>query len=158
MTSKQVEEILKEKKIYQIINPRLVQASPSISIKSAIELMQQNRSGYVVIADNKKVVGLLTEAEVVQKILGVTINWEAPASEFMNTSPVVLSPKDSVGTAIDKMASHHLYHLPLANESNELVGVISVRTIIRFLAAFYPTEVYNLPPNLDQIMKSREGG
>ena len=158
MTSKQVDEILKEKKIYQIINPRLVKASPSISIRSAIELMQQNRSGYVVIADGKKVVGLLTETEVVRKILGETINWEAPASEFMLADPVVLNPKDSVGEAIDQMAAHNLYHLPLVNEQAELVGVISVRTLIRFLAGFYPTEVYNLPPNLNQIMTSREGG
>ncbi|HTL47942.1 MAG TPA: CBS domain-containing protein [Verrucomicrobiae bacterium] len=158
MTAKQVEELLKEKKIYQIINPRLVQASPSISIKSAVELMQQNKSGYVVIADKKKVVGLLTETEIVQKILGENINWDAPASEFMNPNPAVLNPKDPVGEAIDHMATHKSYHLPLVNEQQELVGVISVRTLIRFLASFYPQEVYNLPPKLDQIMTSQEGG
>jgi len=56
------------------------------------------------------------------------------------------------------MVKSDVYHLPLVNSKQELVNVISVRTLVRYLAGFYPTEIYNLPPNLDQIMQSREGG
>lgn len=158
MTFKEVAEALKEKKIYQIINTKLVQAAPSVSIRTAIELMQSKGSGYIVIAEKKKVIGILTEKEVTQKILGKDINWNAPVIDFTNPLPTTASPDDSVGEAVDAMAKHNCYHLPLLDEDQKLVGVISVRTLIRFLAGFYPAEIYNLPPNFDQIMQSPEGG
>ena len=112
MAAKPVEVILKEKKIYQITNPKLVQASPDITLQQAIDLMDTSRSGYVVIAKNKKVVGIFTETDVVRKVLGLKVDWNRPVSDFMTENPVVLSPKDSVGKAIREMGEHRFYHIP----------------------------------------------
>lgn len=158
MASRQVEEELKDRKISQIINPRLVQAPPSVSVKDAIALMQKNKSGYVIIAERGKLTGLFTETDVTFKILGEKIKWDTPISEFMNTTPPIASPDDTVYQAMVLMVKSGIYHLPLINSKQELVNVITVRTLIRYLAGFYPTEIYNLPPNLDQIMRSPEGG
>ena len=158
MAYKPVEQLLKEKKIYQIVNPRLVQAPPDIFVKDAVTLMQKTGSGYVVIAKNKKVVGIFTETDVVQKILEKNVDLNRPVSDFMTPNPDILTMNDSVGQAIDCMGEHRFYHIPLMNEKQELVNVISVRTIIRFLAECYPAEVLNLPPDPNQVMKTQEGG
>ncbi len=158
MPTKPVEVLLKEKKIYQIINPRLIQSPSDITVKRAVEYMQENKSGYIVIADKKKVVGIFTETDVIRKVLDQNIDWNRPVSEFMTKEPVCLSPKDPVGKAIDLMGEHRFYHIPLIDEKNELTGVLSVRSLIRFLAEFYPVEVYNLPPDPDQVMTTQEGG
>ena len=158
MPPKSVEQLLKEKKIFEITNPKLVQAPPEISVKQAVDLMQANKSGYIVVAKNKKVAGIFTEDDVVQKILDRDINWARPISEFMTRDAAVLKPTDSVGTAIDMMGERRLYHIPLVDDHEDLVNVLSVRTLIRFLAEFYPTEIYNLPPRHDQIMQTPEGG
>lgn len=158
MAVKSVDSILKAKRINEITNPKLVQATPEISVKDAIELMQQSRAGYIVIAKNKKVVGIFTETDVVQKILERDINWEDPISKYMTPNPLCLKPTDPVGAAIDLMGEKRLYHIPLVNDDGDLVNVLSVRTLIRFLGEFYPTEVYNLPPRPDQIMETPEGG
>ena len=155
---KEVENLLEEKKIYQIINPRLVQAPPTISIKEAIQLMQDQRAGYIVIADKKKCVGIFTETDVLRKILEQDVDWNRPVRDFMTANPVCLQPEDSVGKAIEVMGKHRFYHIPLVNEKGELAQVISVRTLIRFLAEFYPAEVLNLPPDPNQVMKTPEGG
>ncbi len=158
MAVKSVETVLKAKRIYEITNPKLVQATPEISVKAAIELMQQNRAGYVVIAKNKKVVGIFTESDVVQKILERDVNWNDPISKYMTKDPLCLKPTDLVGDAIDLMGEKRLYHIPLIDDNGDLVNVLSVRTLIRFLGEFYPTEIYNLPPHPDQIMETPEGG
>ena len=158
MPPKSVETLLKETKIYQVINPKLVQAAPDLPLKKAVELMQENKSGYIVVAKGKKVVGIFTETDLVNKVLGRQVNWDNPMSEFMTHNPVVLNPEDSVGQAIDLMGERRFYHIPLVDNQQELVNVISVRTLIRFLAEFYPTEVYNLPPHPNQIMETQEGG
>lgn len=158
MPPKSVDRLLKEKKISDIVNPRLIQAPPDISVKRAVEFMRENQSAYIVVAENKKVVGILTETDVIQKILEKKIDWRKPIKLFMTKAPSVLRPGDTVGQAIDLMAEHNFYHIPLVNDKKELVGVLSVRTLIRFLAEFYPAEVYNLPPNLHQVMMTPEGG
>lgn len=158
MVAKPVEQLLREKKIYQIVNPKLVQAEPDITVKQAIELMQANKSGYIVISRDKRVVGLFTENDVLMKILDKQVDWSRPVSEFMSLSPTVLRMKDSVGQAIDLMGQGSFYHIPLVDDKGELANVISVRTLIRFLAEFYPTEVFNLPPRHDQMMETAEGG
>ena len=158
MSSKSVDKLLKEKKISDIVNPRLIQAPSRTSLQAAVELMRKEQSAYIVVADGKKVVGMFTETDVIQKILNRAVDWTRPIKDFMTPDPMVLKPGDSVGQAIDLMAEHRVYHIPLVDGKNQLTGVLSVRTLIRFLAEFYPSEVYNLPPNLHQIMQTPEGG
>lgn len=154
-----IQQLVKSIKIGQIINPRLIQAPPEITVRTAIEIMQNNKSGYIVIADHqRKVAGIFTETDVLQKVFGKKDVWDKSVSQLMTKNPKVLSVRDTVGQAIEMMGKNHFYHIPLVDEHARLVNVISVRTLIRFLAEFYPTEIYNLPPKYDQIMETAEGG
>lgn len=153
-----IQQLVKSIKIGQIINPRLIQAPPDITVRTAVEIMQNNKSGYIVIADHQgKVVGIFTETDLLQKVFGKKDAWKKPVSGYMTKNPMVLSVRDTVGQAIELMGKNHFYHIPLVDEKASLVNVISVRTLIRFLAEFYPTEIYNLPPKYDQIMETAEG-
>ncbi len=158
MTKPSVETLLKEKKIYQVINPKCVTTHPDVSIKQAINVMQENKSGYIVVAEHNQCVGMFTETDVVRKILGKDVSWNAPIRDFMTKNPSVLSPNDPVGKAIELMGDNRFYHVPLVDANGNLSGVLSVRTLIRFLAEFYPTEVFNLPPDPNQVMTQPEGG
>ena len=155
---KPVDVRLKQKKICEIVNPKLVQASPDISVKDAVKLMQKNKSGYIVLSKNKKAVGLFTDDDVAWKVVGRQVDLNRPVSELMTHNWACLKMTDSVGDAIELMGSRRLYYIPLVDENDKLVNVISVRTLIKFLAEFYPTEVYNLPPKSDQVMPTPEGG
>lgn len=156
---KPTQQLVKSIKIGQIVNPRLIQAPPEISVRTAVEIMQNNKSGYIVVADHaRKVVGMFTETDVLNRVFGKKDVWTKSVSEFMTKAPIVLSVSDTVGRAIEIMGKNHFYHIPLVDEKGCLVNVISVRTLIRFLAEFYPTEIYNLPPKYDQTMETAEGG
>ncbi len=152
------DKLLKQKMISEVVNPRLIQAPSSTTVKDAVDLMRREQSAYIVVADGKKVVGMLTETDVARKILGQKVDPKTPIRDFMTKEPMVLRPDDTVGKAIDLMAEHSFYHIPLVSEKQELVGVLSVRTLIRFLAEFYPGEVYNLPPDPHQVAQTAEGG
>jgi len=158
MTSKSIHSLLKERKICQVVNHRLIQAPPETTIMKAIALMHEEKSPYIVVAKEKKVVGIFTDADYVEKVLGGMVNWDAPLSDYMTPDPIVLTPDHSVGEAVDLMGEHMIYNIPLVNENKELVNIISVRTIIRFLAECYPSELLNLPPDPNQVMPSAEGG
>lgn len=152
------DKLLKEKKISEIINTRMIQAPATTSVQDALELMRREKSAYIVATDGKKVAGMFTETDVARKILGRTVDAKRPIRDFMTPSPLVLTPGDTVGKAIDLMAEKGFYHIPLVDAKQDLVGILSVRTLIRYLAEFYPSEVYNLPPNPHQVAQTAEGG
>ncbi len=158
VNTKSVDSFLSEKKIFQIVNPRLVQAPPTLTVQQALNLMQEQRAGYIVIAEKGKPVGIFTETDVVRKVMNQKVDWSRPVKDFMTPNPVCLTMQDTVGEAIDVMGTRRFYHIPLVDEKGNLINVISVRTLIRFLAEFYPAEVLNLPPVPNQIMNSPEGG
>lgn len=159
MATKTLEEILKETKIYQILRPKLVMALPSVSLKEALDLMHTEKSGYIIIADaHSHAVGMFTEREVLMKVLNKGVSLDEPVSKYMRTDVHTLSKSDTVGAALRVMHEFTIRHVPLVDEYGQINGILSIRTIVNFLAELLPTEVFNLPPRAGQIHETAEGG
>ena len=157
--TKKIEDILKEKKIYQILRPKCVWASPKITLREALNLMHREKSGYIIAADEHlKVVGTFTERNVLMQVLKPRVSLNEPMSKYMRANPVTLKKTDTVGQAINVMHENSVRHIPLVDDLGQLVGVLSARTIINFLAELFPTEVFNLPPRSNQTFHTAEGG
>lgn len=159
MPAKKISDILMEKKIYQVLRPKLVTALPDLTLQQALDLMRREKSGYIVVTDaHLKVVGLFTERDVLMKVLRPGVGLNEPMVKYMNAEPPVLAKKDTVEMAIETMNAHNVRHIPLVDELGQMTGVLSVRTIVIFLAELFPVEVFNLPPKADQIHETAEGG
>ena len=157
--AKTIEEILKETKIYQILRPKCVNAGPEFTLQQALDLMHQEKSGYIVIRDEHlHVLGIFTERDVLMKVMRSGVDLKDPVKKYMNTELVELFKSDTVGAAIDAMKKYNIRHIPLVDELGQMTGVLSVRTIVNFLSELFPTEVFNLPPKADQHFHTAEGG
>lgn len=159
MPTKTIEEILNQTKIYQILRPKLVTASPDITLQEALDRMRQEKAGYIVLADHHlKVVGMFTERDVLMKVLKKGVSLSEPVEKYMRKNPKTLSKTDNLETAIRTMEEESVRHIPLVDELGQMNGVLSIRTVVNFLAELFPTEVFNLPPKADQIHETVEGG
>ncbi|MBI3315959.1 MAG: CBS domain-containing protein [Candidatus Omnitrophica bacterium] len=159
MPLKTIEEILKETKIQQILRPKCVSAPPDIALKEAIQIMQNQQSGYLMVTDKDwHVLGLFTERDVLMKVLGKGVSLDEPLKKYMKTDLIVLLKSDSVGAAVKAMKEYNVRHVPLVDEQGRMTGVLSVRTIVNFISELFPTEVFNLPPKSDQVFDTMEGG
>jgi CBS domain-containing protein len=158
MPTKTIEEILKQTKIYEILRPKLVMTLPATSLKESLELMQAEKAGYIVIADeHSKVVGMFTEREVLMNVMRPGVSMADPVSKYMRKDVHTLTKSDTVGAALEAMDRFSIRHVPLVDEFQQLCGILSIRTIVTFLAEFFPTEVFNLPPK-PQVPRTVEGG
>lgn len=158
MAAKTIEEMLKETKIYQILRPNLWHSLPSITVREAIEIMQRAKAGYLVIADeHMKILGMFTERDVLMKVLKKGVSLDDKVEKHMKKGVRSLSKSDTVGAAINLMNEDSVRHVPLVDEYGQLTGVLSIRTIVTFLAELFPTEIFNLPPK-PQIHETVEGG
>lgn len=157
--TKPIEDVLKETKIYQILRPKLVLSTPTTTVQEALDLMRTEKSGYIVIADEHSVVkGMFTEREVLMNFLNKGGSLSDPVSKYMRTDIHTLTKSDTIGTALAAMNQYNIRHIPLLDEYGQVSGILSVRTIIRYLSELFPTEVFNLPPKADQIHRHAEGG
>ncbi len=123
-----------------------------------IRLMQRARVGCVLVCRGERFEGLFSEWDALQKVVGRPEMYERPVGEAMTRIHWVLSPGDSVSTAIAHLTEEGVRHAPVVDSDGNAVGVVTAASLMRFLVEFFPREVLNQPPRSDQAMENREGG
>ena len=158
MPEARIEEILRTDSIRSMEIEAVASVAASATLREVVAVMQKRRVAAVVVTDAGRVVGIFTERDVLNRIVGLALNETLPISEVMTRTPRVLSPDDRIADAIHLMTDKGYRHIPLVDRDEREVGMISARDIVEFIAGHYPKEVYNLPPELDQVARRPEGG
>jgi CBS domain-containing protein len=70
---------------------------------------------------------------------------KTPVRKLMTGNPETLRPSDSIAYALNKMSLGGYRHIPLVDNSDAPVGVISVKDIVNYLVKLFPKSVMNLP-------------
>jgi CBS domain-containing protein len=119
--------------------------------------MKASGIGCAIVSREKRVLGILTERDVLNKIAGSAVDLEEPVSRFMTPGPRTLRPEDPLGEAIRLMTEKGYRHVPLVDEMGRDAGVICAKDLVEYIAEHFPAEVVNLPPRLHQVMRKPEG-
>ena len=158
MPDSRIEEILRTASISSIEIEPVQSVPPPTPLREVIARMQKRRVAAVVIAENGRIMGIFTERDVLNRIIGLALNEGLPIGEVMTRNPRTLTPDDRLADAIRLMTDRGYRHIPLVDGQGIYVGLISARDIVEFIADHYPREVFNLPPELNQMMRRQEGG
>jgi len=134
-----------------------VAVSPYTPLSQAIEAMKNDEGGCVIISDDGRVAGIFTERDLLTKVLGETVDFESPISDWMQPQVATLSFEATIGEAVRLMNEKSFRNVPLM-KNGELAGSISVFDIITYLAECYPKATMNLPPLTAQVMDTQDGG
>src|SRR5262249_40419322 len=99
----------------------------------------------------------LTERDVMRRVLAGGRPLTTPVSECMTPDPVTVSSKESIRTAIERMEKGGYRHLPVLDERERLVGLLSIKRLVHYLAEHFPATVYCQPPDPRSVPARREG-
>ena len=130
------------------------------NMKNALNSLQQEKQNCLIITDNNKLKGILTERDILLKVTGKGFDLDlVTVDEFMTEDPEYLSPEDPLAYALNKMHIGGFRHVPIVNDLMKPVGLISISNIISTIADYFSMEIINLPP-LERIVDSKmqEGG
>jgi len=101
-------------------------AKPDMSAADAAGLMKQLDIGVVPVAERGKLVGLVTDRDIVLRVVANRQNPDrVPLSDILTRSPVTVTPDMKVSEARDLMARHKVRRLPVM-KGEELVGILSL--------------------------------
>ncbi len=130
------------------------------NMKNALNSLHQEKQNCLLITDNNKLKGILTERDILLKVTGKGFDLDlVTVDEFMTEDPEHLSPEDPLAYALNKMHIGGFRHVPIVNDLLKPVGLISISNIISTIADYFSMEIINLPP-LERIVDSKmqEGG
>lgn len=130
------------------------------SLKNALSLLQKEEKNCLLVLEDEKLVGILTERDILLKVTGKGYDFSLViVDEFMTESPEYLSKEDPLAYALNKMHVGGFRHVPIVDDSRKPIGLISISDIISTIADYFSREIINLPP-LNRIVdsKMREGG
>ena len=134
-----------------------VPTSVDQTIGTVVEQMRRGRSGCALITDSGRLLGIFTERDVLSRVLLKGAPLSDPIRSVMTPRPATVRPTDTVAQVIRVMHSGGYRHLPVVDENEEVVGVVSVRAVVGYLAEHFPNAVFNLPPSPGQVQTQREG-
>lgn len=131
--------------------------SPGQSIAEALDIMKQKRSGCVVITEKEKLVGILTERDILLKVAGISGAEKKKVREIMTPDPEVFEPEDSIAFVLNAMHVGGYRHIPVVDEEGRPLAVISIKDIVGFILDHFSEDVLNLPPKPMRTTDQREG-
>jgi CBS domain-containing protein len=110
-----------------------------------------------VVCAEGRVVGVLTERDVLLKVLGQDLDLTAAVDTLMTRDPDVLPANAPMADALSLMARGGYRTLPLVGDNGEVSGVLRQQDIIEYVAEAFPQEILNLPPRPHQMHEEPEG-
>ena len=107
---------------------------PSDPVSLAIRQMRRADANCVLVMDGKSIAGIITGWDIVQKVAGQTEDLSAiTCAQVMTAHPLFLHDEDSIGVAINMMASGGFRHVPILR-GEEPLGVIVANDIFRHIS------------------------
>lgn len=117
--------------------------------KVVAEMKTQGR-GAVLVEDGERLVGIFTERDLLNRIDYSDALWShVVVRDVMTPHPMVIRSDDSLSEALRRLTQGHRRHLPIVDERGKVVGLISIRDILTFVAERFPDDMLNLPPHPD---------
>jgi CBS domain-containing protein len=132
--------------------PRTV--APDETIRAAARLMERESIGCVVLVEDSRPVGMLTDRDIALQILGRKLDAAVVQVGELAKRPLIsVSARASLGHAIRVMRLHGIRRIPVVDPSGHLVGLLSADDVLRFLS----TEVAELAEALRKQLSGAQG-
>jgi CBS domain-containing protein len=98
----------------------------------AARLMSAERIGSIAVRDGARVVGLVTERDLVARVLAEGAPGELPIGSAMRTDLPSVAPSTTDVACLALMRDHQTRHL-LVREEGDVIGIVSMRDLIQLM-------------------------
>jgi CBS domain-containing protein len=107
----------------------LLTVGPELPLKEVAERMVARDVGAVLVLDDGRLIGILTERDVLRAVAG-GITDNTIVSDWMTRDPETMEPNETTQQAAVLMIHGGFRHMPIV-EGDEVVGMLSIRDLMR---------------------------
>lgn len=114
----------------EVMSPNPVTVQPEETVDTASKLMRDRNIGSLVVVKNGKAVGIVTEKDIVEKVVAEDTKPSAVEVEAVMSSPVkTIHPHESIESAAKMMAANQIRRLVVC-DGDKLEGIVTENDII----------------------------
>ena len=125
-------------RVGDLLGRNVVSIKPSSTVAEAARLMRDNRVGSVLVLDeSERLVGILTERDIVYKVVAEGKDPETLVEEVMTRDILTIREEATIAEAARLMIGMNIRHLPVVDARGRVVGVISLRDLARAIWGSY---------------------
>ena len=117
---------------------------PDTFVLEALEIMAEKNVGALVILENEKMVGIISERDFARAIARIgRCVVEAPVKEYMTKEVYTVGPDMTSEECMSIMTEKRFRHLPVMVE-DKLVGLISIGDVVKEVISAKESTIHNL--------------
>ena len=120
-------------KVRDLPHGRLLSVTPELSLAEVARRMGKEDSDSLAIMADKRLVGIITERDLVRAIADGVDPDQARADMFMSADPATVTADEDVSVVAVKMMALGIRHLPVVDDKGIPVGLISARDLVKYL-------------------------
>ena len=113
----------------EVMRREYITAAPEDTLGEVAQKMVDLNVGSVVVKDFGRLIGILTERDLLKAMAGRVHTSEARVREWMTADPITASPTMTTDEAAQTMLENGFRHLPVV-EGESVVGVVSLRRVV----------------------------
>jgi CBS domain-containing protein len=113
-----------------IMRPELIEAAPEDTLGEVAERMTGVNVGAVIVKDYGRLIGILTERDMLKAMAARVHTSEARVRQWMTEDPITAASDMDVEEAARIMLDNGFRHLPVIDEAGQVIGVVSLRRVV----------------------------
>jgi CBS domain-containing protein len=116
--------------IADVMRPDFIEVAPEDTLGEVAERMTAKNVGAVVVKDYGRLIGILTERDMLKAMAARVHTSEARVRQWMTENPITASADMGVEDAARVMLDNGFRHLPVVDENGRVSGVVSLRRVV----------------------------
>lgn len=121
-------------KVQEIMIKDVITLGVKASVNEAVKIMDEYQIGCLVVVENGNAIGIVTERDMLKRVLLEAKDPEATKISQIMTAPLVVgNPQMTVQEAVELMTHKKIKKLPIAENGN-IVGMVTLTDLVRSVA------------------------
>ncbi len=113
-----------------VMRTEVIVVAPEDTLGEVAERMSAVNVGAVIVKDFGRLIGILTERDMLKAMAARVHTSDARVREWMTEDPLTASAEMDVDEAAQIMLEHNFRHLPITDEAGAVVGLVSMRRVV----------------------------
>jgi CBS domain-containing protein len=130
----EVERGLLRDRIESLRPRKPLSVGPDTPIGEVLKTMIASGVGCIMVVEGDRLLGIFSERDAVMRVnVDAARMADRPVSEVMTVNPATLRARDKIAFALHRMNVGGFRHLPILDDDEKLIGIVSIRDILRYL-------------------------
>ena len=113
-----------------VMRTEVIVVAPEDTLGEVAERMSAVNVGAVVVKDYGRLIGILTERDMLKAMAARVHTSDARVRQWMTEDPLTASADMGVEEAAQIMLEHNFRHLPIVDDAGGVVGLVSMRRVV----------------------------